>query len=451
MQLTSEQESIFGAIDRGENIFVTGVAGTGKSFLINEIARRYGADLTATTGIAALNIGGTTIHSWSGMGIGNMLADGIAGKVLYQRWMEPVRNKILKSKLLVIDEISMLSDRMLDLLDEVLRIVIYKGNGGLGVKSDKPFGGLQVVLVGDFLQLPPVVKENSQEDFCFNSRVWREANIQTHMLTHVFRQEAVEFADCLRNVRLGRLTERDVELLTAREGIRPDGIFPVCIYPVNKQADLLNQGQLNQIEGHPTIFEATELLDHNNILKNNLSEKSVEFHRERLDRDCLAPKNLHLKIGAQVMLLKNLSFERGLVNGSMGKIVGFVNETYDCEDVVQDKEDVLHYGAPVVEFFNGVTQVMDRAKWESKEGEDVIITRVQYPLRLAWAITAHKAQGMTLDFVYCDLAKIFEYGQAYVALSRAKNLQGLYLNGFSPTKVRANPKALRFYEDMIHV
>ena len=424
-----EQQAIIDAIHHGENIFITGVAGTGKSFVIEQIRKRYPVSVTATTGIAALNVEGSTIHSWAGLGDGSMDPASIAGRIMNTSipWMAPIRNNIMHCKRLVIDEVSMLSAKLLDTIDFVFRSV--RGQPAI------PFGGIQVILTGDFLQLPPVSKTEEAE-FCYRSEAWHNAKIKTYQLTKVFRQENQAFADCLGRVRVGCPTPADIAMLMQREGAMPsphDEVVPIRVFSTNAQADTVNYQQLEGIQRPEMIYNAED------IPAPNLSEKQKQMYEDKLNRDCLAPKVLIVKIGAQVMLLKNVAVPMGLVNGSMGTIIDF--------------EDVTN--APIVKFNNGQTKAIGKADWELKEGKnlpgespDVMMTRRQYPLRLAYAITIHKCQGMSLDRVHCNMDRIFADGQAYVALSRAKSLEGLYLSGFTPARVFANKKALRFYEEL---
>jgi ATP-dependent DNA helicase PIF1 len=431
--LSDEQKAVSDAVARGENIFITGVAGTGKSFLIDYLRKRYGLSVTATTGIAACNIGGSTIHSWAGIGVCKIDARDCIGKINYQPFMKRVRDNLRYTKRLVIDEISMFGNKSFEYLDEVMRGVQTQTH-----KRNEPFGGMQIIITGDFLQLPPVSKEDDENYFCFKSQIWRDAGFKVYELTKVFRQKDVKFIETLNRVRLGQLTQEDIALLKSRETTQiTERVFPVMLYPTNAEADYKNIQELYKIQGEIGSFLAKDTLyklDPDGRLgaapDEAFSPQQCKFLKEKLDKDCLAPKSLILKTGAQVMLLKNLSFDMGLVNGSIGIV-----------------EEMLS-NSVIVRFNNGSLINIEEQVWEIYEGKAVVASRSQIPLRLAWGITMHKCQGMTLDSVYCDLSNVFERGQAYVALSRAKTLEGLFLRGFDPARVTAHQEAVNFYNSI---
>lgn len=415
---TPDQALAREAILAGQSILLTGAAGTGKSTLLNQVKNDRRMSVTASTGIAALNVGGGTLHSWAGLGLGESSAKSIVKRLTANR--PKAHDNIINCSTLVIDEISMINARLLTLLDKVLR----------GVRrNDAPFGGIQMLFVGDFLQLPPVVKgdDNEAENllrFAFHSPSWLAAGIKTHLLTTVVRQADPVFAGMLNEIREGIVTEKTIEILNARISA-PDAdpeIKPVILSSLNKRVDAYNDAKLAKIEGEPKLFEA--------------ADTGYPEQIEKLKQNCIAPTILALKPGAQVMLLKNLDVEGGLVNGSLGILKKF------------DR-----FGDPIVEFNYGTNEkrtkeiVVARATWEIKNETMVLATRSQYPLRLAWAMTIHKSQGMTLNKVRVDLSDCFEHGQAYVALSRARTLGGLYLTGFNPAKVTADPVALNFYRN----
>ncbi len=409
--LTPDQSAAKTAFDSGKNMLLTGPAGTGKSTLLNFIREdaRGGLAICASTGIAALGVGGTTLHSWAGLGLGDKKASAIAG-MLEQRRSKAWENICMASRL-AIDEISMIDGRLLTLTDQVFRRVR---------RNSAPFGGIQMLLIGDFLQLPPVVKDRSDNypRFAFNSPSWREAEIETHLLTTIIRQKDVSFAQMLNEVRVGRVTPQTVTLLNSR--VRPTDtmpdIKPVILESRNAEVEAYNLGELAKIPGEAKQFHAADTGYPEQVAK--------------IQRDCIAPTILSLKPGAQVMLLKNLQPDVGLVNGSMGKV-----------------REIDKSGRPVVDFVCGETMTLDRELWQLKNGDTVLAQRSQYPLRLAWSLTIHKSQGMTLDKVEADISSCFEHGQAYVALSRAKTLDGLFLKAaVEPRRITADPDALSFYE-----
>lgn len=405
--LSPEQEAVAQMAQNGENLLITGSAGTGKSTLLRELGRRFKGDLpiAASTGIAAVNVGGMTLHSWAGLGMGQESAEEIAENLEQSR--RAPYGRITKAKRLAIDEVSMIHGDLFDLTDRVFRILR---------KDERPFGGVQLILFGDFLQLPPVSRE-TQQKFAFQSDSWRAANIRVNILTKVFRQSDALFSSALNEIRVGNMTEEVKELLRSRYRVADStpSIEPVTVFTHNTDVDVLNAKRLATITGEERQYPARDW--------GQPAALSV------LQKHCLAPETLRLKVGAQVMLLRNLDPLNGLANGSIGTVESF---------------SVMK--RPVVAFANGRTREIDDHKWEIKSGGDVLAVREQIPLRLAWAITAHKSQGMTLDKIRVHLGKVFEYGQSYVALSRARTLDGLFIESTAPGCIKAHPEAVRFYE-----
>lgn len=420
LSLSPEQREVIYAIEDGHNVFVTGRAGTGKSYLLKYLKNEYinkGLHITASTGIAAVQVGGRTLHSWAGLGLGNMPVHQML-RNLFSAKGSRLRRKIKNAKMLAIDEVSMISSKTLDTLNELLK----------GVKeNDKPFGGIQLILFGDFLQLPPVFKnfdvDDMEETFCFLSDSWGEANIRHFLLKKVFRQDEEEFIGLLNNIRYGTLTHGDVDILRQRYEARDNegSIRPTKIVTHNAQVDRINRDRLKEIPSRERVFKA----------EFDGSEAKCEFLR----KNSIAPEELTLKIGAQVMMLKNTYQKDGVINGSLGIIRDFSAKK----------------GYPVVEFSNGEVITVGREVWaiESYDEKTGMIkeeaSMSQIPLNLSWAITVHKSQGMTLDKVECDLAKAFADGQIYVALSRARTLDGLFIKSFDADKVSANPQIVEFY------
>lgn len=414
--LSPEQKQAIYAIEDGDSIFVTGSAGTGKSFLLQYLRRNYlgaGLHITASTGIAAVNIGGQTLHSWSGIGLGNMPAQATIHN-LFSAKFSKIRRRIKNARMLAIDEISMISATTFDLLDEVFRAVR---------NNDKPFGGLQMILFGDFLQLPPVEK-NNEFNFCFSSNAWKNLNPRIFTLKQVFRQQDGEFVELLNNIRYGNITEDDANLLRLRINLNDNStaIKPTILVTHNSQVDLINREELKKIPETSKFFTAEFLGD----------ENKFDFLR----KNCLAYERLELKTGAQVMMLKNTYQKDGIINGSLGIVRGF-----------SDKKTY-----PIVEFQNGKTITISPEEWalekfdeESRELK-IEAQMIQIPLILSWAITIHKSQGMTLDKVRCDLSKVFVDGQIYVALSRVKTFEGLYIDGLDFDRIKANSKVVEFYK-----
>lgn len=410
-QLNEKQRGAVTHIQAGGNILVTGPAGTGKSALLNFLRGAYPTmPVTASTGIAALNVGGCTIHSWASLGVGQKPAKEIAAALNKKRnnaWYA-----IKKGQRLAIDEVSMIDAELFDKLDEVLRLVRL---------SDKPFGGMQLICFGDFLQLPPVGADGKPVRFAFESRAWQRANIKVVLLTQVMRQRDELFAGILSRVRVGDTSEEVRAVLRPRiHAVDPTPhIAPVTLATHNEIADDINIKKLAEIKSPEVCWEADDWAD-------------GDFSRQNLERNCIAPKTLTLKLGAQVMLLKNIDPEEGLVNGSLG-------------EVVEIKKGDFRGFTVVVKFINGTVREIEPQNWVIRRNEEVLASRRQIPLRLSYALSIHKSQGMSLDKVRVHLARCFADGQAYVAMSRARTLEGLFIADINGNSIRANPVALEFY------
>lgn len=414
--LTKLQKKFFRDFFSGRNIFLTGPAGTGKSYCVNLLFKFldlqgifYGK--TATTGVAALNIGGTTVHSWSGMGLADDNGMDLLDKVSENK---KAVNRIKNSKVLIIDEISMAKAELVDKLDIVCQYIRNK---------DKPFGGIQIVFVGDFMQLPPVFKGFEKETFAFESQAWGDAKIKTIHLTEIVRQhDEPHFAKFLNEVRFGNAKDFSILMGCMDRKFPNDGIEPVKLYCKNIDVTKFNHDELNKIKQPSKHYYADD----------NASEQWQQF----FDKNCPAPPDLELKVGAQVILLVNLDVALGLVNGSVGKVTA------------------LFDGCAEVTFANG-PQIIEPHKWEIKQNEFdtlsgtmkkvVLASRKQLPLKLAWAITIHKSQGSTLDRAEVDVSEAFADGQVYVALSRVRNLGSLKILAFSPHRIKTNKKCVDFY------
>ena len=420
--LSSDQKQAVYSIEDGDSIFVSGSAGTGKSFLLQYLKANYsdaGLHITASTGIAAVNVGGQTLHSWAAIGLGNLPAKQIIEN-LFSTKFSRVRKKLKMAKMLAIDEISMISAPIFDLLNELLKAIR---------QNDKPFGGLQLILFGDFLQLPPINRDlqmSNDYQFCFQSEAWKDLNPKFILLKTVFRQEDENFVRLLNNIRFGKVDENDISILESRIGSKEQfgAIKPTILASHNAQVDLVNQEQLKKISGISKTFTAKFSGDTNKI--------------DFLKKNCLAGQSLELKVGAQVMMLKNTHQKEGVTNGSIGII----------------KEFSTRNNYPIVEFNNGkiltiTPEIWSLEKFDVEKREIVVEAEMsQMPLLLAWAITIHKSQGMTLDKVKCDLSKVFADGQIYVALSRVRSLEGLYIDGLDFKKIKANPEIVKFYNQI---
>ena len=416
MEIPEEKNIILNAIRAKHNVCITGAAGTGKSFLLKLIKNHFPyVHVTASTGVAAVNVGGVTIHSWSSIRNASAPAEEIV-KFINSGPGTKIRRQIRKAKLLAIDEISMISSSVLDLINEVLQLV---------KQNDNPFGGIQLVVLGDFYQLPPVTN-NQKIDFCFNSDSWHSADFKLFELTEIFRQSDLRFIQLLNNIRHAALNDDDMELLKIRQNTAlPEGATPTILVTHNYQAEKINNEKLNSLNGEEEFtYKMTE----------SGRENAVNF----LKKNCLAPAESTLRRGAQVMMLKNTMQKQGIINGSIGIVTGFNKDKY-----------------PIVYFNNGEKCIIAPEEWstevfnEDKQVKETTGTIKQIPLALAWAITIHKSQGMTLDQVLCDLSNVFAEGQAYVALSRVKSLDGLYLKGFKASSLRVNAQVKEFYETRV--
>jgi ATP-dependent exoDNAse (exonuclease V) alpha subunit len=398
------QDEALAILESGRSVLLTGAAGAGKTYVLNKFikrARKQGKSIavTATTGLAATHLSGTTIHAWSGIGVSSMFDRHAAGKMGKQR-----TELIKKADILIIDEISMLHDYRLDMVDETLRFVR---------DNQDPFGGMQVILCGDFFQLPPVNRSGDRTgSFITNSQVWRKNVFTVCYLKTQFRQKDDElYTTILNGIRAGVLTRSQLDALQERAQGVDDPFTPrTRLLTVNVDVDDVNHQQLDELEGEVHEYE--------------METHGPQKYLEQLQRSCLAPEVLRLKLGAQVMFIKN-SPDRKYVNGSLGKVVGF--------------ESIA--GNPVIELTNGREISVRMDSWDLMDGEKRRASIAQLPLRLAWAITVHKSQGMTLDAARIDLSRAFVEGMGYVALSRVRSLKYLILDGLNGMALRVSPLA----------
>lgn len=399
------QELALAIMLAGKSVLLTGAAGTGKTHLLNNFiskARSMGkkVSVTATTGLAATHLGGNTIHSWSGMGIHDYFPE-----YFFERLSKSRKEVIAKTDVLIIDEISMMHDFRLDMLDELLRAVR---------ENDRPFGGVQVVMSGDFFQLPPINNGQSRGGgFVVYSQIWQESEPVVLYLDQQFRQNDEQLLDILTAMRQGDLRRRHAETLLSRIDESPPDDNITELHTVNIDVDKINYQKLAELDDDERIYQQ--------------ATTGSKIYVESLQRSVLAPQELILKKGALVMAVKNAA-DRRYANGSIGVVVDF--------------EPLTEY--PIVEFRNGREVTMVPESWELRDGERKRASIMQIPLRLAWAITVHKSQGMTLDAAKIDLRKAFVEGMGYVALSRVRNLSNLYLYGI-------NRKALEISQDALAI
>ncbi len=409
------QETALEMMKTGANVFLTGEPGSGKTHTVSEYVkylRRHGIEpaITASTGIAATHVGGMTIHAWSGVGIKRRLSEYDLDALLSR---EPLVRRVNSANVLVIDEISMLDATVLDAVDKALRALRRK---------EEAFGGLQVIFVGDFFQLPPIPekKEGGERElprFAFLARSWQDANPLVAYLSEQHRQDDGAFLSALSMIRSGELDESLGE--TFEEAMNPESIpdgVPL-LYTHNVDVDAKNEEELAKLEGDLHEF----------VMLTRGKENVVEL----MKRGCLSPERLRLKEGAAVMFTKN-DFERGYVNGSLGVV-----ESFDEDD-----------GLPLVRLRGGSLIKAEPEEWSVSDGDKKLATLSQVPLRLAWAITVHKSQGMSLDAAVMDLSRSFEYGQGYVALSRVRTLSGVFITGANRRAFEVHPYVLEKDSDM---
>jgi len=398
------QKEALSILKLGVNVFLTGEPGAGKTHTINEYIqwlRERGVEpaVTASTGIAATHVNGMTIHSWSGIGIKKRVTDWDI-EMIQSR--EKTAQRIVQAKVLIIDEISMLDAETLNSVDRVLRALRQPV-----LAEAKPFGGLQVIFVGDFFQLPPVSRGEAAR-FAFDSQAWRDANPVVCYLSEQHRQDDSVFLDLLNAVRRNEVEDVHYETLQSRMKKAP-AKRATRLHTHNAEADAINVESLAEVKGTSRVFHMTS--------------KGSRTLVEALKQNCLSPETLTLKIGATVMFTRN-NFEAGYVNGTLGEVVDFAPSGY-----------------PVVKTKNGRIEATP-GEWSVADGSKILAQIKQVPLRLAWAITVHKSQGMSLDTAIIDLSKAFEFGQGYVALSRVRSLEGLFLEGF-------NDRALMLHPDIV--
>uniref|UniRef100_A0A6C0DZX2 AAA+ ATPase domain-containing protein n=1 Tax=viral metagenome TaxID=1070528 RepID=A0A6C0DZX2_9ZZZZ len=416
--LSKKQQYAYDLISEGKNVFITSQAGGGKSYLIKMIYAKYLDSkyiaVTSTTGTSAILINGVTLHSYLGIGLGNSDAGSLYLMIqkrpnILRRWKD--------LDILIIDEISMLSPELFDKLEYLARVIR---------RNNKPFGGIQIILSGDFLQLPVVGETDS---FCFDAVSWNSCIQHIVYLDENFRQEDSVFKNLLNEIRIGNISKNTVEILKSRVNVKLEnafGILPTKLYSLNRDVDSENDKELNNLVLKNEDLEFYQYDLEYEVLKNGI--KNVE---EKINKSCNAPFSLQLCVGAQVMLLYNMDLENKLVNGSRGVVIGFENDL------------------PRVKFLNGITLLVDHKIWTLDENNIPIVQWTQIPLKVAFAVSIHKIQGVTIDYAEVDLSNIFENSQAYVALSRVRTLEGLSIKNFNTLCIKVNPRAVEFYKNLI--
>jgi ATP-dependent DNA helicase PIF1 len=526
------------ALENGKSVFLTGPAGTGKSYIVNKLKEHYKSKMvvTASTGLAAMNIGGCTIHSLTGMATNNHPSQirNVTKKDKFEENFE-----ILATRIIVIDEISMISGEQFELLDLIFktahkRLLFHKSlhmsqkeiDEAENKINETPFGGTQLIFTGDLLQLPPVVPDTCYKKWFFQAETWEKLVeldlVETIKLEKIWRQDNLDFQEILNQLRIGRCTGKINKILQARNIEVPENVKPLRISSINKVVDSINQKELDKLEGQElTILGSLEWCKQLEGEQDEDIEKKKKYIMKKLFDTSLAPYELKIKKGCRLMIIEN-NEEEGFVNGSTGTLIkacnlldttkrkyervdqdlrDYVNFINDPEyDEFQDtminlykglsegvyeidgkkqaealKELMVKYsrtgaGSLFDERNISLTKVLkikldtgrivyversDKFKlisgdyYSEYNKKDIIpdLTMKQFPVRLGYAVTIHKSQGMTLDNVEIDFQRTFEEGQVYVATSRAKSLDGIYVRNFHPSMVRANIDALNFYKN----
>ncbi len=404
------QNRALNILKTGNNVFITGSAGTGKTYLLNQFiiylkSRKIIPTIVAPTGIAASHLQGQTIHSFFSLGIRDFIDDYFIESLLEKKYLQ---TRFSKLKILIIDEISMVSPEIFSSIDKILRA--FK-------EYNEPFGGVQVVLSGDFFQLPPISKVYKEKRFAWQSPSWKDLALKTCYLEEKFRQDDNKLITILDEIRAGHVSQNSYDVLNSRyeKSLNID-FRPTKLYTHNVDVDRINNEELAKIDSKPYQF--------------TYKSEGTKTNIEKIFKSALVSEELTLKKDAVVMFIKN-NHEKGYINGTTGVVVEF------------DKEDNL----PIIKTSYGKKIKLDLEDWSFENESGNIVAKVsQIPLKLAWAITIHKSQGMTLDSAEIDLSKTFEVGQGYVALSRIKNIDGLRLMGLNETALSVDPLILHIDE-----
>lgn len=401
------QQTALKILKSGQNVFLTGSAGTGKTYVLNEYvlylkSRKIIPTIVAPTGIAASHLNGQTIHSYFSLGLRDSVDEYFISNLLDKKKLQ---TRFKKLKVLIIDEISMVSPNIFTSMDKILQA--FKEN-------DKPFGGIQVILSGDFFQLPPISQSNDSKRFSWQSPSWKALDLQTCYLEKKFRQDDNQLIFVLDEIRSGQISQQTYDILNQRHQKELDIEFtPTKLYTHNLDVDRINNDELNKLPTQAVTY--------------SYESEGAKTNIEKLFKSALVQEELTLKKDAVVMFIKN-NPEKYYINGTTGVIIDFS----------KDEKQL-----PIVKLSNGYVIKVEYEDWAIENDKGKVSAKIsQIPLKLAWAITIHKSQGMTLDAAQIDLSKTFEVGQGYVALSRIKNIEGLKLMGFNEKALSVDPLIL---------
>ena len=444
IKLTKEQNKILKSLDNGKCTMITGGAGVGKSVLIKAIRSHLSDEMhkvvfvTAMTGCAACIIDGSTLHSWAGIGLGDGTIEELFKKIMSRRGVK-AKKKWQCCDVLLIDEVSMLKWDLFEKLNYL---------GKLIRKDTRPFGGIQVILVGDFFQLPPVCDSGEKKRFCFESDTWDDVVYNKFYMQTNMRQDNKDFQNVLDKIRIGEcdkevdkvLMKRFIETIKLKNSggdgdsnkdIDVDGIVATKLYPIRSSVDYINSSKLIGLGEKIVKFNMTFKYKESTADEPFISRDKKEI-KDFIDKNSQVALTVELSVGSQVMLLYNMDVDRKIVNGSRGVITKFDSTN----------------GYPIVKFLDGKEYLIEPHEWNIKHAKGDV-SYMQMPLKLAWAISQHKSQGMTLDLVEVDIgSSIFEFGQVYTALSRVKTLEGLFITDYDKRKIKCHPSVKKFYENL---